>query len=58
MKSPITPKEQQQLVKSLFKGILTPRFLIRQVTSIRSLNDIEHLTDYAIKFILKLGDFS
>ncbi|MBI2465044.1 radical SAM protein [Candidatus Shapirobacteria bacterium] len=57
MKSPLSDSEQLELVQSLFHGILTPRFLIRKVLSIRSLDDIKHLFTYAIKYLKKLRDF-
>ncbi|MFA5894342.1 MAG: radical SAM protein [Candidatus Shapirobacteria bacterium] len=57
MKSPLSDNEQLELVQSLFHGILTPRFLIRKVLSIRSLDDIKHLFTYAIKYLKKLRDF-
>jgi radical SAM superfamily enzyme YgiQ (UPF0313 family) len=58
MKSSITPLEQRQLIQEIFKGILTPKFLIDKITSIRSLDDIKHLFFYAIKYLQKLKDFS
>lgn len=57
MKSSISDKEQLQLVQDLFKGILTPKFLIRKVTSIRNFDDVKHLFNYAIKYLQKLKDF-
>lgn len=58
IKSPISSEEQLKLVQNLFKGILTPKFLIQKIISIRSLKDIQHLTNYALKYIKKLKDFS
>jgi len=57
MKTSMTDKEQLELVQSLFKGILTPKFLIRKVLSIRNFDDIKHLFNYAIKYLQKLQDF-
>ncbi len=57
MKSPITDQEQLELVHGLFHGVLTPKFLWRKITSIRNVDDISHLFNYAIKFIKKLQDF-
>ena len=57
MKSPLTSQEQLELVHSLFHGILTPKFLLRKITSIRSLDDIHHLFNYALKYLKKLQDF-
>jgi len=57
MKSPISTPEQLQLIQSLFKGVLTPQFLIRKVLSIRNFSDISHLATYAVKYLKKLKDF-
>lgn len=57
MVSPITDQEQIELVQSLFHGILTPRFLLRKVLSIRNLDDLKHLLTYALKYLQKLRDF-
>lgn len=58
MKSPISPDKQKQLVRELFYGILTPKFLWRKIISIRSIDDIKYLTTYSVKYIQKLRDFS
>jgi radical SAM superfamily enzyme YgiQ (UPF0313 family) len=57
MKSPLNAKEQQVIIQSLFKGVLNPQFLLRKITSIRNLDDIKHLFNYAVKYIHKLRDF-
>ena len=58
MKSPISNKEQLKLVRELFYGILTPKFIINKIISIRNYSDIKHLFVYAQKYIQKLKDFS
>jgi len=58
MKSPLTPATQQKLIHSLFKSAWEPKFLLRKILSIRSIDDIRLLSTYAIKFIQKLRDFS
>jgi len=58
IKSPIPPEKEIELVHNLFKGILTPSFIFKKITSIRSLKDIRHLFNYAFKYIRKLKDFS
>jgi len=58
IKSSLSPKTQEKLISELFKGIFTPRFLLRQITSIRHPDDIKHLANYSLKFIKKLRDFS
>ncbi len=57
MTGPIPGREQLQLVQDLFKGILTPKFLVRKITSIRSVDDIKYLATYGVKYIEKLRDF-
>ena len=57
IKSPISSKDQIALVQNLFKGILTPKFIIQKIISIRSIADIQHLSNYAIKYLKKLRDF-
>lgn len=57
MTSPISPQEQLKLVHGLFHGILTPKFIIRKIVSIKNLNDFKHLFNYAIKYLKKLRDF-
>ncbi len=58
IKSPISPKTEIELVQNLFKGILTPKFLLKKITSIRSLDDVRFLSTYAFKYLKKLKDFS
>lgn len=57
IKTPISPEKQIQLVQGLFKGILTPKFIIQKIISIRSFEDIKHLINYAFKYFKKLKDF-
>ena len=58
IKSPLSSSIQKKLVNNLFVGIITPRFIFRQLLSLRSFDDIKHLLRYAIKFFKKLHDFS
>lgn len=58
MSSPIPPEEQKKLVRELFYGVLTPKFLWRKIISIRNFTDIKFLATYAIKYVEKLRDFS
>ena len=58
IKSPLSAATQQKLINSLFRSALEPRFLLRQVLSIRSLDDVKYLSLYVIKFLQKLKDFS
>ena len=58
IKSSISPQKQLELVQNLFKGILTPQFILKKIISIRSIQDIQHLSNYAFKYFKKLKDFS
>ncbi len=58
MKSPISHLDQEKLIQDLFKGILTPKFIYRKISTIRNLDDIVFLSRYAIKYLKKLSDFS
>ncbi|MDP4009671.1 MAG: radical SAM protein [Candidatus Shapirobacteria bacterium] len=57
IKSKISGVDQVNLVQGLFKGVITPKFLIRKIVSIRSFKDIKFLSRYAVKYIQKLQDF-
>ena len=58
IKSPINIKEQKKIIQNLFKSILTPKFILNKILSIRSAKDIKHLLYYVIKYVQKLKDFS
>ncbi len=58
IKSSISSSNQIELVQNLFKGILNPKFIFQKIISIRSFSDIKHFSNYAIKYIKKLKDFS
>ncbi|MBU1117860.1 B12-binding domain-containing radical SAM protein [Patescibacteria group bacterium] len=57
MKSPLSSETQKRLVRELFYGILTPKFIWRKLISIRKPADIKFLATYAIKYLQKLKDF-
>jgi len=57
IKSPISSNDQKQIIQSLFKGIITPKFIINKIKSIRSFADIKFLFGYTQKFFQKLKDF-
>ncbi|MFA5828041.1 MAG: radical SAM protein [Candidatus Shapirobacteria bacterium] len=57
IKSPISSDDQKQIVQSLFKGIITPRFMFNKIKSIKSLSDLKFLLGYTYKFFRKLKDF-
>jgi radical SAM superfamily enzyme YgiQ (UPF0313 family) len=58
MSSSLSEVELKKLTQNLFKGIITPKFIFKQLISVRSVEDIQHLGNYSIKFIQKLKDFS
>jgi anaerobic magnesium-protoporphyrin IX monomethyl ester cyclase len=58
IKSPISSRRQKLLVQNLFKGIITPKFMLNQILSIRSVPDFTHLLKYTFTFFKKLRDFS
>lgn len=57
LKSSINSIDQKELVKSIYKGIITPKFILNKITSIKSMNDIKFLAKYAFKYFQKLKDF-
>jgi len=57
MKSPLSASTQQQLIRELFYGVLTPKFIWRKIISIRNIDDLKFLSTYAIKYFQKLRDF-
>jgi radical SAM superfamily enzyme YgiQ (UPF0313 family) len=58
IKTSLSTEEHLELVQSLFKGVINPKFILRKILSIRSLSDIKHLSNYSIKYLKKLKDFS
>jgi radical SAM superfamily enzyme YgiQ (UPF0313 family) len=52
------PRYLKTAVQSLFKSIITPRYLLGKILSIRSFSDIKFLLFYAVKYLKKLNDFS
>ena len=58
MKSPFTDEEIKKIIRELFHGVLTPKFLIKKIFSIRNFDDVKFLFTYAVKYLKKLRDFS
>ncbi len=58
MKSPLTDKQILELTQDLYKSFLTPRFILRKLTSIRSLDDIKFYFMAGWRFLGHLADFS
>lgn len=57
MKSPLGTEQQQQIIRELFYGIITPKFVINRLKSIKNFADFKHLLNYTIKYFQKLSDF-
>lgn len=58
LKTPYSPEKLLRLVRSTYATALSPRFLLRKLTSIRSLADIKHLLTSAHKLLNHLKDFA
>ncbi len=59
MKSPLTEEEIKELVSSLYKLAFNPRFIFKQFTQIRNLDDMKYIFRAAKKILGKhLKDFS
>jgi len=58
MKSPLTEKQVLELTQDLYKSFLSPKFMIRKVTEIRSLDDIKFLFMAGWRFLGHMMDFS
>lgn len=57
MKSPIPLKEINRLTQSLYKSFLTPRFIWREISSVRNLQDIKYLLNAGWRVLGHLKDF-
>lgn len=58
MKSPLTETDIKELTQGLYKSFVTPKFIMRKILSVRSLDDIKFLFRAAGKVIGHLTDFS
>lgn len=58
MVSPFTEDEIKKIVRELFYGVLTPKFLVKKIISIRRFDDVKFLYTYALKYLKKIRDFS
>ncbi len=58
MKSPLTDTDVKELTQGLYKSFMTPKFILRKVLAVRSLDDIKFLVRAAGKVIGHLTDFS
>ena len=58
MKSPLTEKDIKELTQELYKSFMTPKFILRKITSVRSYDDVKFLFRAGGKVIGHLLDFS
>jgi radical SAM superfamily enzyme YgiQ (UPF0313 family) len=59
MKSPIPDEEILQLTQNIYKSFLTPKYILRKLASIRSMDDINYYFIRGGKYILgHLKDFN
>ncbi|KKQ46245.1 MAG: Radical SAM domain protein [Candidatus Moranbacteria bacterium GW2011_GWC2_37_8] len=57
MKSPLTSQDAKELVQSLYKSFITPKFIIKKLLSIRNLADVKYIWVAGWKVIGHLTDF-
>ncbi|MFH0942924.1 MAG: radical SAM protein [Candidatus Beckwithbacteria bacterium] len=58
LKSPIPDKSLKQLTRSIYLTALTPKFILRKILSIHSLNDFKFFIKSGFRFFGQLLDFS
>ena len=58
MKSPLSNDDAKELVQDLYKSFVTPRFILKKILGIRSINDILFILKAARKVFGHLKDFS
>lgn len=58
MKSPLTEADIKELVQGLYKSFMSPQFIWRKITSIRSFDDVKFLWMAGWKVLGHLTDFS
>jgi len=57
MKSPLTSEDAKELVQELYKSFITPKFILKKILAIRSIDDIKFLWMAGWKVIGHLVDF-
>lgn len=58
MKSSLTSRDAKELVQGLYKSFLSPQFIFRKITSIRSIDDVKFIFMAGWKWAGKMIDFS
>ncbi len=57
MKSPLTTEDVKELTQDLYTSFMTPKFILRKIFSVRSLNDVKFLFRAGLKVLGHLTDF-
>lgn len=57
MKAQVPDEELQKMVQSLYASFMTPKFLLRKIMGIRSVEDVKYIFFSGLKFVAKLKDF-
>jgi hypothetical protein len=57
MKSELTTADVKELTQGLYKSFITPKFILRKLTSIKSWHDVKFLWRAGWKVLGHLGDF-
>ena len=57
MKSPLTDNDVKELTQDLYKSFMTPKFIIRKILAIRSINDARFIVRAGFKVLGHLLDF-
>ena len=58
MKSPVSEKELMDLTRQIYRSFLSPAFIWRKITQIRTLDDIKFLMTAGLRVIGHLTDFN
>lgn len=58
MKSPLTTEDVQELVQGLYKSFITPKFILKKIISVRTMDDVKFIWRAGWKVIGHLTDFS
>jgi radical SAM superfamily enzyme YgiQ (UPF0313 family) len=58
MKSPLSDAEAKELVQGLYKSFMTPKFILKKIMAIRTLNDAKYIFTGGLKVLGHLTDFS
>lgn len=57
MKSPMTEADVKELTQALYRVFFSPKYVVRKITSVRSVNDLKFMTYGVRKVVGHLADF-